>query len=66
MVVYKGINFLKSKNISILCKVLVDTAVKLNGHTIHFMRLCVTCVYQKSRTSVVECDKLKKKTHRMH
>ena len=34
--------------------------------TIHFMRPCVTWVYQKSRIRVVVCDKLQKKTHRMH
>ena len=37
--------------------------IKLTVHTIRFMRPCVACVYQKSRTSVVVCDKLQKKTH---
>ena len=34
--------------------------------SIRFMWPCVTYVYQKSRTSVVVCDILQKKTHRMH
>ena len=34
-------------------------------HTIRFMRPCFTYVYQKSRISVVWCDKLQKKMHRM-
>ena len=40
--------------------------VKPKVHTIRFMRPCVTCVYQKSRISVVVCDNLHMKTHRMH
>ena len=31
-----------------------------------FKRPCITCVSQKSRISVVVCDKLQNKIHRMH
>ena len=41
--------------------------LKLKVYSIRFMRPCVICVCQKkNRTSVVVCDKLQKKTHRMH
>ena len=40
--------------------------LKLKVHTIRFMRPCVTFLYRKCRISVIVCNKLHKKMHRMH
>ena len=63
--VYPSDVYLQKAVFSIVFCVRMTANVKPKVHTIHFMRPCVICVYHESRTSVVACDKLQKKTYRI-